>query len=292
MRVSIICSSGTGPRACGAAPASLRAHPRGLGLGAGRDRGGARWSPGPCAGHRYWGEKEGGNVFCLFSVLQITVNPARSALSPTPSPARTPLPCQRIRTAWGRVLLVPGGHALCPRGGQAAHPQCQAEREVPHVPRRAVPGARARPSGCCCPGTRSAGGVAGAPRGAGGHAEALGRRCCPPSQSTGCQGGGQRGCSALAPHCTPLTQPGEVPRGWRGTEQGDSCDIPGCHTRPPCPPLLPAVPRVSGQPWGPSLPRRTLLRATPSTGSRGAPSARPPRGGWGGRQAVISAGVN
>lgn len=58
------------------------------------------------------------------------------------------------------------------------------------------------------------------------------------------------------------------------------------------PSLLPAVPGVPGQPWGPSPPRGTPLRATPSTGSRGAPSARPPRGGWGGRQALISAGVN
>lgn len=106
-----------------------------------------------------------------------------------------------------------------------------------------------------------------------------------------------------APCCTPPPQPGEVARGWGGPAQGARCwavtprgaAVQGVLNPPPMPRTAPGSaggPRPGGQPRGPSPPQGTLLRATSSTRARGAPSARPPQGGWGGRQALISAGVN
>lgn len=281
MRVSIICSSGTGPRACGAAPASLRARPCGLGLGAGRDRGGGRWplsapghdgAPVPALGsavlgHRYWGEKEGGKkkVFCFFSVLQITVNPARSALPPTPSPARTPLPCQRNRAGQGDVLLVPWGTCpVSPRGSR-------------HMPRRGT--CRTSPSAkwsgrchmspdatCQAPmpvprGTGAAPGRCGAP--GWGHAALGGREMalqwCPqglgltPGRSgRGGWGwvlssplnplGAKEGTTWLLGPATPLHPTNPARRGAAGLEGPGG----GCHTHPLPPP---AAPGSAGGPW-------------------------------------------
>lgn len=187
-------------------------------------------------------------------------------LSPAPSPPALPgppCPAKESALAGAPCCLSPGGHALCPRGGQAAHPRVPSGAGGATCPQQG----RARPLcpslGVPLPGDTQRWGVAGAPRGAGGDAEALRRRCCPPSQSTGCQGGGQRGCSALAPHrphCTPQSQPGEVPRGWRGPEQGDSCDTPGCHTR---------LPRCSRQ-------CRGSLGSLGDPHSPGAPRSEPP----------------
>lgn len=237
-------------------------------------------APVPALGTDTGVKRRGGNAFCLFSVLQITVNPARSALPPPPALPGPPCPAKEPALAGARCCLSPAGPCPCPQhsptAGRAACPRVPSGAGGATCPHE---GTRARPSRCCSRGP------AAVPRGAGLTPRRSGGGVVPPTPSTGCQGGGQ--LSPGTPQ-TPLHPTNPARRGAAGL-QGDSCDTPGCHTRPP---PLPAVPGVPGQPWGPSVPLGTPLRATPSTGPRGAPSAWPARGGWGGRQAVISAGVN
>lgn len=204
------------------------------------------------------------------------MNPARSALPPPPALAGAPCPAKETALAGG----------TCPVSWSGAHaPECQTEREVPHVPSRAVPG----PGAAAGRGHAALGGGRCLPGEGLGLRPGIGGGCCPPGQSPGCQGGG--GAAAQPRHPTDPTEPARGgAAGLEGPGAGDSCDTPGC--RPPWPP---AAPGSAGGPWaalGTLTPRGTPLRATPSPGARGAPSAWPPRGGWGGRRALINAGVN
>lgn len=305
MRVSIICSSGTGPRACGAAPASLRA---GAGSGQGQGQGavafgaGARWSPGPCAGHRYWGEKEEGK--CILFVFRSADHCESCPLSPAPapSPARTPLPCQRNRTGRGHVLLVPCRNVPCPRHSPHRGPcrtsssakrsgRCHLSSEGP-CPSLGAP--RLLPAAAAGDPQRwgAGGGSAAVPRGAGLTPRRSGGGVVPPLNPLGAKEGDSSALAPHRPHCTPQTQPEEVRRGCRGPEQGDSCDIPGCHTRPRSPP---AAPGSAGGPWaalGSLTPPGHPAQSHPINRVQGSPPGTATPGGWGGRQAVISAGVN
>lgn len=147
------------------------------------------------------------------------MNPARSAL-PTPQPCQDP------------PALPKNPHMSL--GDIPGVPERRAEREVPHVPRRDVPGAHARPSG-----HRACGGAGWGHAALGGRRWPRGARCLlsPPVTPVGAKDGPQpwHPTDPTAPH-----SPGQ--KRWRGL-QGDSCDTPGCHPR------LLAAPGSAGGPW-------------------------------------------
>lgn len=348
------------PRACGADGGS--SIPAGSGPAAGRGRGwGAAtfacarvgWRPGLSrsrvflgadTGVKRRGKKKKKNVFCFFSVLQITVKscppspcgrprPGSPAKETAPAPGNNvPLvpegdaprasqwvtpraPRPRARAARPRAGRGAGG-AACPRKGRARPPR---PHTVP-VPRGTGAGAAGRrrgelrpwvlprsrrgaPStagGGRCPCKRGAPRCWGSHRGGGGG---LGWGCRPPSQNAGCRGGGCSGCSAPAPHRTPPPQPGEVPWGLGGgPAQGAGCPavtprgaaVRGVPYPPPVPP--PSLPATApGSPGDPHPPPGDPAQSHPINRGRGTPLGTTTPGGgggWGGRQALISAGVN
>lgn len=155
--------------------------------------------------------------------------------------------------------MSPGGHARCPRVGHATRPTAgrAARPRVPNGAGGATCPQQGRARRPCpslgAPGllrvllagdTQRWGGGRWPRSGArGAGARSRGAVVPPPVPPTGCQGGGRRGCSPHRPRCTPQTRPEEVQR---SPEQGDSCDTPGCRTRPPSPP---AAPGSAGGPW-------------------------------------------
>lgn len=262
-------------------------HPCGLGLGAGRDRGGGQW---PCLRRGTmeprslrWaqpflgtdtGAKRGGGGGCgeSISFLFRSADHCESCpLSPAPHPQPCPDPL-----ALPKKPHWPGGRAACPLGDMPCVPEwvtphapprdvphvpeCPVEREVPHVPRRDLPGARARPSGhrgCSRAlrsswlGTRSAGGTGDGP--AVGVPRGWGSR--PGGQGGWCfpptQSTGCQGGDDVAAQPWHPTAPHKPSQKRCRGAGGARCRVPSCDT-PGChtrPPSPPAAPGSAGGPW-------------------------------------------
>lgn len=158
---------------------------------------------------------------CILFLFRSADHCESCPLSPAPlQPCGTPCPAKEPALAGPGAAARPWGHV--PEWATPHGLECPAQREVPHVPRRAVPGP-------------------GPSRGSGAVPDAAGGGCGQVALSGGVTPQslrrvprrGQRGCPALAPRrprCTPQTQPGEAP-GAGGARSRVTAVTPGCHPR-------------------------------------------------------------